>query len=38
MKKSVLESIVNQLCNNMSALEKVDGHNVKSITVGQDYD
>ena len=38
MNKTVLESIVKQLCDNKAALEKVDGHDVKSITIGQDYD
>ena len=38
MNKTVLESIVKQLCDNKTALEKVDGHDVKSISVGQDYD
>lgn len=38
MNKTVLESIVKQLCDNKAVLEKVDGHNVKSITIGQDYD
>lgn len=38
MNKTVLESIVKQLCDNKAALEKVVGHGVKSITVGQDYD
>ena len=37
MNKTVLESIVKQLCDNKVALEKADGHNIKSITVGQDF-
>lgn len=37
MKKEVLESVVKHLCDNKAALEKADGHNIKSITIGQDY-
>lgn len=38
MDNEVLKSIVKQLCDNKAVLENIDGHIIKSITIGQDYD